>query len=409
VPTIVYLGGFELPDRNAAAQRVRNNARILRALGCRVVLLGTSRARPFDRRIHPADAGDSELEAWEVGYPQTRRQWFDTIRADWPLRELAASGAIDPAGVAAVICYNHPAVAQWRIARLARSWGAAALADCTEWYARRPWTSLANIVKNLDVPLRMRWVNRRMDGLITTSPYISEFYRRTGLPIVEVPTLMETLEGDVPVAEAVATPMPLFAVASGFAEGTDAKGVHDRIDWALDLLDGAAARGHTFTLRIVGVDRERYLSVFPGQEALLERLGDRVIFMGRRPRAEVLRHLQASAFAFVLRHESRVTLAGFPSKYSEAITYGTPAIINALPSVRAYHVEGRTGISLDPEDRGGAVEAMCDALAMDPQAIMAMKRYCRKYGAFTAEAFKAPVSDFLSAVTGMGNACRSIA
>lgn len=407
--TIVYIGGFELPDRNAAAQRVRNNARILCSLGYRVVLVGVSRARAYDKRLYPADTGEQDIEGWELGYPNSSRQWFDMIQADWPLRQLAARGDIRAGNVAAIICYNHPALAQLKIGRLVRRWGGAIVADCTEWYAKRPWTSLSNIVKNVDVTLRMRYLNRRIDGIVTTSPYMTEFYRPTGLPIVEIPTLMEKPAGDVPVDDAVATPMPLLAVASGFAEGTRAQDVHDRIDWILELLDGAVARGRDFMLRVVGVDRERYLSVFPGHDALLERLGDRVVFMGRVPRADVLRHLQGSAFTFVLRHESRVTLAGFPSKYSESVTYGTPVIINALPSVRAYHVEGRTGISLDPDDRLAAIERLCQILSTDPQTVIEMKRYCREYGAFIARAFEAPMSDFLLAVTRKAPACPSIA
>jgi glycosyltransferase involved in cell wall biosynthesis len=407
--TIVYIGGFELPDRNAAAQRVRNNARVFRLLGYRVVLIGASRARTYDHVVHPANVGDADVEGWEIGYPETRGQWFDMIRADWPLRQLVERGEICTDEVAAVICYNHPAIAQIKIGQLARRWGASILADCTEWYATRPWTSPSNIAKNLDVPLRMYWVNRRTNGIVTTSPYMTDFYRPTGLPIVEIPTLMEKPEGELAVDDAVRVPMPLFAVASGFVEGVRADDIHDRIDWILDLLDGAATRGSRFALRIVGVDRDLYLSAFPHHDALLKRLGQSVTFMGRQPRAEVLRQLQASAFAFVLRHESRVTLAGFPSKYSEAVTYGTPVIINALPSVRAYHVEGRTGVSLNPQDRENAVTALCEILAMEPQAVIAMKRYCRDYGAFTAKAFKAPVSDFMTAVTGKDNVCPSIA
>lgn len=401
--TIVYIGGFELPDRNAAAQRVLNNARVLRALGHRVVLVGVSRARPYGRGLHPADTGGADVEAWEIGYPAGRNDWFDHIRSDWPVRTLAGQGTVAPGEVSAVICYNHPALAQRAIAKLARQWGAAAIADCTEWYAARPWTSLANIVKNLDVPLRMRWVNRRMDGIITTSPYMTGFYRPTGLPIVEIPTLMDRPDEPPPPLGGeggdAAAPMPLFAIASGFAEGMRAEEVHDRIDWILELLYAAVARGGgDFVLRIAGVDRERYLSVFTDHAALLDRLGERVLFMGRLPRVELLRHLQGAAFAFVLRHESRVTLAGFPSKYSEAITYGTPCIINALPSVRAYHVEGKTGFTIDPDDRDDAADRLCDMLAMDSEAIMAMKRSCRDYGAFTVEAFETQVADFLSAV-----------
>ena len=104
-----------------------------------------------------------------------------------------------------------------------------------------------------------------------------------------------------------------------------------------------------------------------------------------------------------------VTLAGFPTKYSEAVTFGTPVIINALPSVSAYHVEGRTGFTLNPDNRDDAVRRLCDILAMDAQAVMAMKQYCRDCGAFTVPAFEAPVSAFLSAITGKEGPCPSIA
>ena len=45
--TILYVGNFELPDKNAAAHRVVNNAKIFRELGYRVALLGTVRGESF--------------------------------------------------------------------------------------------------------------------------------------------------------------------------------------------------------------------------------------------------------------------------------------------------------------------------------------------------------------------------
>ena len=39
VDTVLYIGGFELPDRNAAAQRVFGIANALRKLGYNVVFL----------------------------------------------------------------------------------------------------------------------------------------------------------------------------------------------------------------------------------------------------------------------------------------------------------------------------------------------------------------------------------
>ena len=38
--TILYLGGFLLPDKNAAAHRVVNNSKIFEALNYNVILIG---------------------------------------------------------------------------------------------------------------------------------------------------------------------------------------------------------------------------------------------------------------------------------------------------------------------------------------------------------------------------------
>jgi glycosyltransferase involved in cell wall biosynthesis len=401
--TIVYIGGFELPDKNAAAQRVRNNAGVLRALGYRVVMLGTSRARPFDRRLHPADAGSADAEAWEVGYPQNGRQWFDTIRADWPLRELAASGAIDPAGVAAVICYNHPALAQWRIARIARGWGAAALADCTEWYARRSWTSHANKVNNLDLPLRMRWVNRRMDGLITTSPYISEFYRPTGLPIVEIPTLMEEpdIGPDALTVNRADGVTRLFFAGSGFdpaAVRDSADGLKERVDWVFEALTVAQEGGARFILDLFGLSREQYLTLFPGHAALLETLGEALRFHGRQPRELLLSALTEAHFSIFFRKRTRTTLAGFPGKFSESIAYGTPVLTNDMPSTRKYLEEGRTGFTLDPRDPRAAGARLAEIFAMEDDRLAVMKQSCASSRQFAAESYIEPVRNWLAAI-----------
>lgn len=392
---MIYIGGFELPDGNAAAQRVRNNAGILRALGYRVVLLGVSRSRSYDRKVYPADAGDSDVEAWETGYPVSKSDWFDTIRADWPVRQLFGNGALEATDISAIICYNHPAIAQVKLAQLARDCGALALADCTEWYAKRSWTSVANIVKNVDVAARMHWINQRMDGIITTSPYMSRHYGANGMPVVKIPTLIDHMSGSSAAALRESGPLPLFAVASGFAERARAQDIHDRIDWILELLNTVVDDVPPFVLRIAGVDRERYLSVFPDHAAIIARLGKRVDFLGRIPRSQLLEGLQEAAFAFVLRHESRVTLAGFPGKYSESVSFGTPVIINRIPSVEPYHIEARTGFLIDTDNPGKAAGALCRVLNRDRLEIAEMKRYCRESRIFSAESFVGPFRAFL--------------
>ena len=43
--TIIYIGGFELPDKNAAAQRIIGNSYALKELGYEVIFLGVSKSK----------------------------------------------------------------------------------------------------------------------------------------------------------------------------------------------------------------------------------------------------------------------------------------------------------------------------------------------------------------------------
>ena len=52
--TILYIGGFELPDKNAAAHRVVANGKALRELGYSVVFFDSNReCNKFKNRLSP--------------------------------------------------------------------------------------------------------------------------------------------------------------------------------------------------------------------------------------------------------------------------------------------------------------------------------------------------------------------
>ena len=49
--TILYVGGFELPDKNAAAHRVLSNGKILRDLGYKVVFIDVDKRIQYENDI----------------------------------------------------------------------------------------------------------------------------------------------------------------------------------------------------------------------------------------------------------------------------------------------------------------------------------------------------------------------
>jgi len=400
--TILYVGGFELPDRNAAAQRVTANAKIFRALGYRVLLLGVTHQRSWPGGApQPVEAGGEGMIGFEVPYPAGMKAWLHRISSPGPAAEvLRRAGVTDLVGV---ICYNHPAVAQARIAALAHSHGAWAAADCTEWYAPSRMRGVASLIRNLDIPLRMRFVNKRMDALITTSPFISDYYRRAGQPIVEIPTLMDPpvlAPADLMVKRTGGV-TKLFFAGSGFdpaqvRNSTD--GLKDRLDWVFEALDAAHMHGAKFDLNLYGLDRDQYLALFPEHEPLLARLDGMYHFHGRCPRAELLSELTAAHFSIFFRSRTRTTLAGFPGKFSESIAFGTPVITNAMPSVAGFIEEGRSGFALDTADLAAAGARIAEVFAMDDRAIADMKSWCAQSQLFDYGRYIEPVRTWLAAI-----------
>lgn len=395
---IIYVGGFELPDLNAAAQRVVANALIFRDLGYRVVLVGLTR-RADAPAIGPVPGFDIRgLEAWEAPYPEGNRQWLGRVVSIESVKCVTEAVRTDDP-VRAIIAYNHPAVSQWRLLAYARSLGAKGVADVTEWYADERLNRVSSVVKNLDGRLRMNIVNRRMDGLITTSPFLSDYYRRPGHPLVELPTLMDEAPGTAEAATPDGFPKKLFFAGSGFDPASAARsreGPKERLDLVVEQLAVAARRGGRFTLDAYGVTLKDYVEVRPDHAEIITQLGDSLRFHGRRTRDEVRQALRRADYSIFLRSESRVTLAGFPTKYGESIAFGTPVLTNPLPNVMRHHQEGQTGFLLDIVSEERSVEALIGALTCTASKVQEMKDFCGASGMFHYSRYLEPLSAFIS-------------
>ena len=399
--TIIYTGAFELPDKNAAAQRVVANAMILKNLGYNVVLVGESRQLNGDIAIRRTNFEDLSFEVWERPYPQGSFQWM--------LRTISASATINmirechAEALHSIICYNFPAFAQLSLAKYARRNGAFGIADITEWYGSTKIDSVSSVAKNLDNLGRMRLVNYRMDGIISTSPFITEFYGNSDRPIVELPTLFFQKVEPEPFIDADARrPKRLFFAGTGFnpqAVKRSKDGPKDRLDKVIEALSVADRLGARFRFDVFGVGKEDYIDIFPDHVAILARLGENVAFHGRVAQASVRECLATADFSIFFRDRTVSNLAGFPTKYSESIHYGTPVITNKLGALVGYHQDGATGFIVDYESAERAGQQIAEALSLSVDRIASMKEFCRQSGLFDFRRYEHKMEDFLGRLT----------
>ena len=105
--TIVYVGGFELPDKNAAAQRVIGNSNALKELGYEIILLGVSKKEKNLKDYKEIN----NFKYYEKLYPKTVIDWIlYLVNIKDVVNTMKKYNTIEY-----LICYNYPAIALWRL------------------------------------------------------------------------------------------------------------------------------------------------------------------------------------------------------------------------------------------------------------------------------------------------------
>ncbi|WP_224815437.1 glycosyltransferase [Hasllibacter sp. MH4015] len=389
---VIYVGAFELPERNAAAQRVRANATLLASLGYKVVLAGRDPDAPFGQGAYrPADFDGIDHDCWQIGAAFSRSEWMRYITRVDGLAALIEDQY--PGRVHSIICYNFPAMAQMRVRKLARKIGARAMADVTEWYQPQRLRSVTSVIKNLDTAFRMRVVNPRMDALITTSAFLTRYYSKWFDTLVELPTLIEHDPSDISGLSATpdGAPKRLFyggSIGDRRTIAAETGGMKDRIDWVLDILAAVRRAGHDFRFDLYGVTRDDYLAVKPEHADMLEDLASCVTFHGRRPRAELLEALKTSDYSIFLRKPMIATRAGFPTKFAESISVGTPVLTNPLENIAPFMTLGPYCESIEYDDFETAVARVIEALTAPQDEVLRRKHACRQSALFHPLSFR---------------------
>ncbi|MBQ0753728.1 MAG: hypothetical protein KBT87_05610 [Gammaproteobacteria bacterium] len=360
---IVYIGGFELPNRNAAAHRVIANAHIFRELGYNVIFIGVDKGLESSSGLVKSEADYYGFECWSLPYPKNMLDWVRYIVGLASVRDFLISRAPN---MKALIAYNYPAVAQLRYSRICRKRGALGISDATEWYDASAGKILYRLVKWLDTSLRMHLVNRLSDAIVTTSQFLTNFYADSNRPALELPTLFVTENFSPPPARKEGCRRFIYVGNPFDAEKVNASrsNVKERLDVLIASFGRLHAAGYKFRFDIYGIDSNRYLAVYPEHIGVLKGCEECVFFHGFADNEFVKTEIAQSDFSVFVRDETRVTLAGFPSKMAESISLGTPVATNVTSNILKYFDKPFV-LKLDRSELDTSVLALIDASDCD--------------------------------------------
>lgn len=357
---VLYLGGFELPDKNAAAQRVLSNAKLLSEMGFRVSFCGISK----DLQNAPTEV--EGFKSIPVPYPSNTKEWIHQICTFINCSDIIAQ---DPKYV---ILYNFPAIASLKILRACQKKGIKVIHDLTEWESNNGWSS-SDIMRKIDIALRMRYCMKRMDGVIAISRYLYDYYKDDVKTILVPPTV----DLDDPKwsrdKELVAC-RPVTLVYAGSPGG----GVKDRLDIIVDEI----REFPNIYLNVVGVTAEQFFNAFGRRQEKIPN----VSFKGRLSHIEAVKSVCDADFQMLIRNHSRKNDAGFPTKLVESMACRTPVIATVFSNITDFVNDGVNAFIVD--DTRTLHDVFETVSKLSKEDIVAMKQHCMDMRDFDYRQYK---------------------
>lgn len=376
---IIYIGGFELPDKNAAAQRVIANGKAIEEMGYQLIYIGISKSATVNNFKRENYFGN---DVFSKKYPDSTMEWFEHyIEFDY-YRKIIKKYR----NVKAIICYNLSSLSLFRLKCWAQKNRILIIADCTEWYEVSSGEGLIKkIIKSLDIYFRMNIIHNKLDGVITISNFLENFYKNKGVKTINIPPLVDIRDSkwnDNKKNGAYQDKIEIIYAGSPFSMET--KGQKDRLDQIVEFFNGYGPKNNV-RLNIIGIDKETFEKFYNVFELKLD--DNFIKFHGRLSHLSVIKKLKISDFFIFLREDTLTNRAGFPTKFVEALTSGIPVLTNKSSNISDYLVDGVNGFWLDNSSYSTLKETLERALKISIEDLNIMKANIRNSRPFDYRKF----------------------
>lgn len=377
---ILYIGGFNLPDNNAAAQRVIANSKLFCSLGNDMMLIGLT----SDVTCAKSSFVYEGLRCTNLPYPQNMKEWSCYLTSIKMYREYLEKFEPD-----ILIAYNHPSIALDKLRKYCKVKAIKIISDCTEWYMPQG-TLYFKIIKGLDISYRMKVVHKKLDGIIVISEYLNNYYSKCN-NVLLLPPLVDRYDEKWR-HENLQDLSDKYKLVYA---GSPGKGNKDRLDIIIKVLERVkSSLGISLEFDVIGITLEEYHSIYSVNSVIPP---DFIHFLGRINHSEVLCKLSKSDFQIFIREKNIANTAGFPTKFVESVSSKVLVLTNFSSDLSKYLIEGKNGYSLDIETEASLYNSLMKVLNKPLEEIRELKKGINS-GIFDYREYIAKTRDFLNSL-----------
>ncbi|MGO4547610.1 glycosyltransferase [Paenibacillus sp. 2TAB23] len=401
---VLYVGNFSFPNGNAAGKRVLANGKIMQKMGREVVFIGMSKEVTDSLPLKNTKTEYEGFTYYNFPYPKSNLDWVNYNKTYKKLVDLLESEELLD-GLDLVIYYGSPSLSLFnmKLMRYCKERDIRIVADCVDWLIVKSNNILFNLIKWADNTYQKAYLNKRTDGIITISKYLSDYYRGKGCNTVIIPPLSTFIKKDMLQERTTNDAGQVIIMYAGlpFRIGSrvvDPSYMKDRIDKTILLLWKAKKSGCSFIFNVYGFTRDDYIKSIPSQEEYVNYLGLNIVFHGFKNNDEIVGFVEKSDFTILIRDVNRATMAGFPTKISESISCGTPVITNQTSDLKDYIVEGENGYFLNMDNVDDSFSRLVKILKLERHKIISMKNYCNENNIFYFSHFENDLKTFFNLI-----------
>lgn len=267
-----------------------------------------------------------------------------------------------------ILAYSRDSSTLVNILKVAKTTGAKTGVCLVEWFGKGEFKRYLLNIQFWNSELSFYYLNRKFDFILPISTYIERYYKEKACRTFRIPCLIDTKEYDY--AEKDINSKRIF-IYPGNGKMKDS--LYEMIQ-AISMLKDNEAANVEFHICGVGQLARKIIK----NNNFENYLGSRIIIHDWMPYDELISLYQKAHFMILARDISRMTLANFPSKIPETLSYGIIPICSRVGDyTKLYLEDGNNCLMIE----GCAVQAILlgikRALAMTSQDIIDYSNRCR--------------------------------
>ena len=396
---IVYIGDFDFRNENVQAHLVKNNGKILTALGYHVEYIGINRKESSFEAI-------SKLPLLQLENGNCYYELPETLNIKGLFKTLEVCQAIinkldelqKQYDISHIITYQSPtySIAIKKITKWCQEHKVHYIVNCADLPTFELQSPLRKIVMKANWNYLHKVNKKYADGVIAVSKFIAEFYDKPGRASVVIPPLFDVVE-NITHVKPNDTATFIYAGTPFKITGREASpdGMKDRLDKVIDYFLLLSEQGKKYTLNIVGINKNDYLNGVPRHATALGNESN-IVFWGKHSHEDTLRMVSESDFSINYRDENLMTKAGFSTKIVESVSLGTPVIINEISDTFDYLMDGISGFVMSTDVE--SLKMLSSLCEMKVDERIEIKKKCLKTKTFHWQNYEDCFAKFLENV-----------